>query len=71
MKKGTLIRNKSDGLYAIVISEPFVKFFPERGDMDYGSADTAVRVKWVECGYERVMRQSSMKRNWEVISEGR
>ena len=71
MKKGTLLRNKSDGQYIIVVSEPFTKFFPEDGRMDYGYADTAVRVKWIECGYERVMRQRNMKRNWEVINEGR
>jgi len=71
MKKGTLLKNKSDGQYIIVISEPFTKFFPEHGDMDYGYADTAVRVKWIECGYEKVMRQRAMKRNWEVINEGR
>ena len=71
MKKGTLLRNKSDGKYIIVISEPFTKFFPEYGDMDYGYADTGVRVKWIECGYERVMRQRNMKHNWEVINESR
>ena len=71
MKKGTLLRNKSDGQFIIVVSEPFTKFFPEDGRMDYGYADTAVRVKWIECGYERVMRQRNMKRNWEVINEGR
>ena len=71
MKKGTLLRNKSDGQYIIVVSEPFTKFFPEDGRMEYGYADTAVRVKWIECGYERVMRQRNMKRNWEVINEGR
>ena len=71
MKKGTLLRNKSDGQFIIVVSEPFTKFFPEDGRMDYGYADTAVRVKWIECGYERVMRQRNMKRNWGVINEGR
>ena len=71
MKKGTLLRNKSDGQYIIVVSEPFTKFFPEDGRMDYGYADTAVRVKWIECGYEKVMRQRNMKYNWEVINEGR
>ena len=71
MKKGTLLRNKSDGQYIIVVSEPFTKFFPEDGRMEYGYADTAVRVKWIECGYERVLRQRTMKHNWEVINEGR
>ena len=71
MKKGTLLRNKSDGQYIIVVSEPFTKFFPEDGRMDYGYADTAVRVKWIECGYEKIMRQRNMKHNWEVINEGR
>ena len=71
MKKGTLLKNKSDGKYIIVISKPFTKFFPEHGDMDYGYADTAVRVKWIECGYEKIMRQRNMKHNWEVINEGR
>ena len=71
MKKGTLLRNKSDGQFIIVVSEPFTKFFPEDGRMDYGYADTAVRVKWIECGYEKIMRQRNMKHNWEVINEGR
>ena len=71
MKKGTLLRIKSDGQYIIVISEPFTKFFPENGRMDYGYADTAVRVKWLECGYEMIMRRKTMVHNWEVISEGR
>ena len=71
MKKGTLLRNKSDGQYIIVVSEPFTKFFPEDGRMDYGYADTADRIKWIECGYEKVMRQRIMKHNWEVINEGR
>ena len=61
MKKGTLLRNKSDGQYIIVVSKPFTKFFPEDGRMDYGYADTAVRVKWIECGYEKVMRQRNMR----------
>ena len=70
IKKGTLIRNKSDGQYAIVISEPFTKFFPEEGQMEYGEADTAVRIKWMSGGYERTIRKRSMKWNWEVLSEG-
>ena len=69
IQKGTLLKNKSDGQYIIVISEPFTKFFPENGRMDYGYADTAVRVKWVECGYERIMRRKAMVHNWEVISD--
>ena len=69
IQKGTLIRNKSDGKFAIVVSKPFTKFFPENGRMDYGYADTAVRVKWVECGYERIMRRKTMVHNWEIISD--
>ena len=54
MKKGDLIRNKNDGEFAIVIST-FTKFFQEynpHGWDDYGSADTAVRIKWMEGGQE-------------------
>ena len=70
MKKGDLIRNKSDGKYAIVIST-YIKFFQEfnyGGDADYGSAGTAIVVEWIESGYKHTLRKSKMRHNWEVVS---
>ena len=73
MKKGDLIRNKNDGEWAVVLLT-FTKFFQDSnysGEYDYGVADTAVRIKWLEGGQEHVFQQSKMHRNWEVISESR
>ncbi len=71
MKKGDLIRNKNDGEFAIVIST-FTKFFQDpnySGHHDYGVADTAVHIKWMDSGYEHTFQRSKMKHNWEVISD--
>ena len=47
IQKGTLLRNKSDKSYAIVIQEPFVRFFPDAnhryGEFESGIADMSVR----------------------------
>ena len=70
MDKGTLIVNKSDGLQAIIIGKPFAKFYQEynpHGWGDYGTAQMAVRIKYVECGNERVLKVSSVKRNFAVL----
>ena len=70
MDKGTLIVNKSDGLQAIITGKPFAKFYQEynpHGWADYGTAQMAVRIKYVECGNERVLKLSSVKRNFEVL----
>ena len=70
MKKGDLIRNKNDGEFAVILST-FTKFFQDsnyNGSHDYGVADTAVRIKWMDGGYEHTFQKSKMKRNWEVIS---
>ena len=72
MKKGDLIRNKNDGEFAVVIST-YTKFFQDTNSMhsDYGVADTAVQIKWMDGGYEHTFQKSKMKRNWEVINESR
>ncbi len=73
MKKGDLIRNKNDGEFAIILST-FTKFFPDpnySGEHDYGVADTAVRIKWMDGGHEHTFQKSKMKRNWQVINESR
>ena len=71
MKKGDLIRNKNDGEFAIVLST-YTRFFQDRShwgsQVDYGVADTAVEIKWMEGGQEHAFRKSRMKRNWEVVS---
>ena len=73
LQKGTLLRNKSDKKYAIVISEPKVKFFRDPnhryGEFESGIADISVRIKWIASGYEYTFQASRMG-NWEVISEG-
>ena len=71
MKKGDLIKNKYDGKFAVILST-YTRFFQDRShwgsDIDYGVADTAVEVKWMECGTEHTFQKSKMKRNWEVVS---
>tara|TARA_A100001515_G_scaffold112289_1_gene93399 strand:- start:872 stop:1099 length:228 start_codon:yes stop_codon:yes gene_type:complete len=73
IQKGTLLRNKSDKSYAIVIQEPSVRFFPDTdhryGEFESGVADTAIRIKWIENGYEYTLQKSKMSRNWEIINE--
>ena len=74
MKKGDLIRNKNDGEYAIIIRDPFVKFFPDftdHRDIESGVADTAISIRWIKGGYETTFQKSKMKKNWELISESR
>ena len=74
MKKGDLIRNKNTGEFAIVLST-YIRFFQDQSamhyDFDYGVADTAVHIKWVEGGNERTLQRSKMHRNWEVLNESR
>ena len=74
MKKGDLIRNKHDGQFAIVLST-YTRFFQDQNamhyDFDYGVADTAVHIKWVEGGNEHTLQKSKMHRNWEVLNESR
>ena len=70
MDIGTLIIHKTDKKQAIIAGKPFAKFYQEynpHGWGDYGSAQMAVRIKYVECGYERVVKVSSIKRNFEVL----
>jgi|TARA_R110002012_G_C11544030_1_gene601720 hypothetical protein len=75
IQKGTLLRNKSDKSYAIVIQEPAVRFFPDAnhryGEFESGVADTAIRIKWVQNGYEHTLQRSKMSANWEVVNEDR
>jgi hypothetical protein len=75
IQKGTLLRNKSDKSYAIVIQEPAVRFFPDAnhryGEFESGVADTAIRIKWIIDGYEHTLQKSKMSRNWEVVNENR
>jgi hypothetical protein len=71
MKKGDLIKNIRTGQFAVVLST-YTRFFQDRShwgsDVDYGVADTAVEIKWMECGTEYTFQRSKMKRNWEVVS---
>ena len=71
MKKGDLIKNKYDGKFAIVLAT-YTRFFQDQSAMhlnyDYGVADTAVEIKWMDCGREHTLQKSKMKRNWEVVS---
>jgi len=73
IQKGTLLRNKSDKSYAIVIQEPFVRFFPDAnhryGEFESGVADTAIRIKWIVGGYQHTLQRSKMSANWEVIND--
>ena len=71
MKKGDLIKNKYDGKFAIVLAT-YTRFFQDRSAMhlnyDYGVADTAVEIKWMDCGREHTLQKSKMRHNWEVVS---
>ena len=71
MKKGDLIKNKSTGQFAVVLST-YTRFFQDPSaydrSYDYGVAGTAVCIKWMEGGQEHTFRKSKMKRNWEVVS---
>ena len=71
MKKGDLIKNKNDGKFAIVLAT-YTRFFQDRShwgsDIDYGVADTAVEIKWMDNGYEHTLQKSKMRHNWEVVS---
>ena len=71
MQKGDLIRNKNDGKFAIILST-YTRFFQDRShwgsDIDYGVADTAVEIKWIDGGSEHTLHKSKMKHNWEVVS---
>ena len=70
LEKGYLIRNKNDGEYAVVIST-YTKFFQDPShwgsDIDYGVADTAVRVQWINTGEEHTFRKGKMKNSWEIV----
>ena len=71
LEKGDILRNKNDGEMVIVTSM-FTKFFQDphayHYDFDYGVADTAIRVQWIEGGQERTFRKGTMQRNWEIVS---
>ena len=71
MKKGDLIKHKATGGFAVVLST-YTRFFQDRShwgsQVDYGVADTAVEIKWMDNGYEHTLQKSKMKRNWEVVS---
>ena len=73
IQKGTLLRNKSDKSYAIVIQEPFVRFFPDAnhryGECESGVADTAITIKWIVGGYQHTLQRSKMSANWEVVND--
>ena len=75
IQKGTLLRNKSDKSYAIVIQEPAVRFFPDAnhryGEFESGVADTAITIKWIVGGYQHTLQRSKMSANWEVVNENR
>ena len=75
IQKGTLLRNKSDKSYAIVICEPAVRFFPDAnhryGEFESGVADTAITIKWIVGGYQHTLQRSKMSANWEVVNENR
>ena len=71
LEKGDILRNKNDGEMVIVTSM-FTKFFQDphayHYDFDYGVADTAIRVQWIEGGQEHTFRKGTMQRNWEIVS---
>jgi hypothetical protein len=73
IQKGTLLRNKRDKSYAIVICEPSVRFFPDAnhryGEFESGVADTAITIKWIVGGYQHILQKSKMSRNWEIIND--
>ncbi len=75
IQKGTLLRNKTDKSYAIVIQEPFVRFFPDAnhryGEFESGVADTAITIKWIVGWYQHTLQRSKMSANWEIVNENR
>jgi len=72
LEKGDLLRNKNDGELVVILSQ-YTKFFQDPShwgsDIDYGVADTAVVVQWIDGGQEHTFRKGRMKRNWEIVSE--
>ncbi len=73
IQKGTLLRNKSDKSYAIVVQKPSVRFFPDanhrHGEFESGVADTAITIKWIDNGYQHTLQKSKMSTNWEIVSD--
>ena len=75
MKKGDLVRHKHSKKTGTIITKPFKKLFRDasdweamsRGGGDYATAATAIRVLWHDDGYERTYKQSTFRRNHEVI----
>ena len=77
MQIGDLLRHKSNGSYAIIIKDPYTKLFRDnddweamsRGGGDYGTAATAIHIKYMKSGYEKVMMLSNVLRFFEKVSE--
>ena len=72
MNIGTLLIHKQDKKQAIVAGEPFAKFYREynpHGWADYGTACMAVRIKYVESGKEKVLKVSSVNRDFYVTNQ--
>ena len=77
MKKSDLLRHKSNGSYAIIISDPWTKLFRDDSDWeamhmgggDYATAATAIHFKYMESGHEKIMMSSNVLKYFEIISE--
>ena len=72
MDKGTLIIHKQDKRQAIITGKPFAKFYQEynpHGWADYGTAEMAVRIKYVECGTEYVRKVRTVKRDFYITNQ--
>ena len=76
MKKGDLVRHKTNGSTGTIVSEPYTKIFRDASDWEAAShgidscvAATAIRVLWHKAGYERTYKYSDFRRNHEVIGD--
>ncbi|MDB4337602.1 hypothetical protein OAA09_01130 [bacterium] len=71
MQLGDLLKNKTDGQLALIVAGPWVKFFPDQNhcnDFDSGVAATALRIKWIDGGFEKTYKRSSIQKCWDLIS---
>ncbi|OUU74583.1 MAG: hypothetical protein CBC29_07335 [Methylococcaceae bacterium TMED69] len=76
MQKGDLLKSKSTGELATIISKPFTKLFRDASDweaarhgFDCATAATAIRIMFLKNGFEKTFKQSTLRRNFEVIED--
>ncbi len=76
MKKGDLVRHKTNGTTGTVVCDPYTKLWRDASDWEAASygidscvAATTIRVLWHESGIERTYKIGDFRRNHEVIDD--